>query len=235
MHDEHGTSVQTYVTWYNAWLAGAWTRILYLLCTSVWYGKDRIETYDGLRNELLLAQTLAIMEVIHAAVGIVRSSAFLTAMQVASRLVVVWAVLQCVPSSQNAELVLVNGTLKLNVISLLLAWSITEIIRYTFYMLKELDALPYMLSWMRYTAFILLYPIGVASELVLAWSAWNHAAKHGGPSIKMPNAFNFGIDYSTCILVFMGAYFYGFPMLYMHMVHQRKKVLSSISRGKQRR
>lgn len=229
-----GISMQTYVTWYNAWLAGAWTRILYLLCTSVWNGKDRIETYDGLRNELLLAQTLAVMEVVHAALGIVRSSAFLTAMQVASRLVVVWAVLQSVPSSQNAELVVVNGALQLNVVSLLLAWSITEIIRYTFYMLKELEALPYMLLWMRYTAFILLYPIGVASELVLAWSAWNHATKHGGPSIKMPNAWNFGIDFSACILAFMAAYLYGFPMLYMHMIRQRKKVLSSVSRSKDR-
>lgn len=30
---------------------------------------------------------------------------------------------------------------------------------------------PYVLLWLRYTAFILLYPLGVGSELAMVWLA----------------------------------------------------------------
>lgn len=104
-------------------------------------------------------------------------------MQMGSRLLMAWDVLQLAPSSRNAELVLVKGVLKLNAVSLLLVWSITGIVRYSFCMLKELEALPQAVSWLQYSTFFVLYPHEVSSELVLAWSAWTHAqSMEGRPS-----------------------------------------------------
>jgi very-long-chain (3R)-3-hydroxyacyl-CoA dehydratase len=59
---------------------------------------------------------------------------------------------------------------------MLLAWSVTEVIRYSFYAWNILDEVPYFLLWLRYqyrgisidcrySTFWVLYPIGVGAEL----------------------------------------------------------------------
>jgi hypothetical protein len=50
----------------------------------------------------------------------------------------------------------------------------TPVIRYSFYFFKLLGSVPYVITWMRYTFFIALYPIGVSSELFLAYSGFEH-------------------------------------------------------------
>lgn len=47
---------------------------------------------------------------------------------------------------------------------MLLVWSMTEVIRYSFYAFTLLGGVPYPLLWLRYTTFYVLYPIGVLSE-----------------------------------------------------------------------
>ena len=44
------------------------------------------------------------------------------------------------------------------------AWSLTEVIRYSFYACSLLGKEPYTLLWLRYTTFFVLYPIGAGSE-----------------------------------------------------------------------
>lgn len=48
---------------------------------------------------LQITQTVAILEVVHAAVGLVRSPVFTTAQQVASRIFVVWGILTATPEA----------------------------------------------------------------------------------------------------------------------------------------
>jgi hypothetical protein len=49
-----------------------------------------------------------------------------------------------------------------------------------------------------------LYPLGVSSELTMAWLALPDIAKRGLFSVAMPNAWNFGFNYYTvCILVML--------------------------------
>jgi very-long-chain (3R)-3-hydroxyacyl-CoA dehydratase len=48
-------------------------------------------------RQLQVTQTLAVLEVVHAATGLVRSPVFTTMQQVASRLFVVWGILFAAP------------------------------------------------------------------------------------------------------------------------------------------
>ena len=57
------------------------------------------------------------------------------------------------------------------VASLYMAWSVAESIRYPFYALSLFDACPPFLTWLRYTAFIVLYPIGIFSECTVVYTA----------------------------------------------------------------
>jgi very-long-chain (3R)-3-hydroxyacyl-CoA dehydratase len=94
-------------------------------------------------------------------------------MQVSSHLMVVWGVLYVAPPSRTAALPLFEHAgveYGIGLPSLLLCWGVTEVVRYSFYFCKLLGAVPYPILWARYTLFLVLYPLGVSSELFLAYS-----------------------------------------------------------------
>ena len=124
---------------------------------------------------MFIFQTAALMEVVHPILGLVKTSVILTLFQVASRLFLIWGVLSPVPKTQNSW----------GFIMLLAAWTITEIIRYRFgalgpimtqclnmilcfsyYAFNQLSLSPYVLTYLRYTLFIFLYPLGVTGEIM---------------------------------------------------------------------
>lgn len=53
---------------------------------------------------------------------------------------------------------------------MLLAWSLTEVIRYTYYATSLLGIKIRALDWLRYTTFLPLYPLGAASEAFISFS-----------------------------------------------------------------
>lgn len=53
---------------------------------------------------------------------------------------------------------------------MLFAWSLTEVIRYSFYALSLLSISAPILNYLRYTTFIPLYPLGASSEAFLSFA-----------------------------------------------------------------
>lgn len=180
---------------------------------------------------LKLAQTAAILEVIHAALGLVRSPVMITATQVASRIWILWGIIVIAPTyTTSRALVLLDvpgplPTLSLSLATLLTAWCFSEIIRYSFFAFKEAGLQPYFLLWLRYTAFIVLYPLGVSSELAMVALALPELRATQKFNISMPNSWNFGFTYWIACLVGVVAYLPGFPQLYVYMLTQRRKIL----------
>lgn len=80
------------------------------------------------------------LQIIHAAIGIVKSNVILTTFQVMSRVIVVCGVLLATPTA------IYSPGLPLA----LLAWSITEIIRYSYYAFNLVNFVPSFLIWLRY-------------------------------------------------------------------------------------
>ncbi|WVO13685.1 hypothetical protein L204_101306 [Cryptococcus depauperatus] len=106
-------------------------------------------------------QTLAVLEVVHAGLGWVRSPVGTVTAQVASRIWTVWGVIEAVPHITHRSPLFTT---------MLLAWSLTEVIRYTFYTLSLLSVSSPALNYLRYTTFIPLYPLGAGSEAFLSFS-----------------------------------------------------------------
>lgn len=98
-----------------------------------------IPLYETLKWTVIIFQNAALLEVVHAATGIVSSNPLLTALQVASRVGVVCLVL--IPFQAPRD--------SLGLPLALLAWSITEIIRYSTYTLSLLGNVPYFLKFLR--------------------------------------------------------------------------------------
>eukprot|EP00793_Prasinoderma_coloniale_P001126 PRCOL_00006117-RA len=199
------------------------TYVLYLTIETVLSGAGPSAVYPRTVDVLQPVQTAAIMEVLHCMVGIVRSGVVTTAVQVASRLGILWGVLYTTPEVQGNPAI----------VSLLAAWALTEPIRYSFYTFQLLKLpVPAPLLWIRYSLFIIAYPVGITSEVVLAVSALPHiraaVAATGMLSVSLPNAWNFGFDFYWAAVVATMLYVPGAPFLYTHMLKQRKSKLSKV-------
>lgn len=179
--------------------------------------------HEALNPLLTFTQSIAILEVLHSLVGIVRANLVTTGMQVASRLLVVWGVVGLFPEIVVKSRIL--GIRKQNsagesggpyaYAGILLAWGITECIRYGFFVGKEglgSGSIPKWLTWLRYNTFFVLYPLGISSECWLIYCALKPAAEF------MP-AYNMFLK-AVLLIYVPGSY-----ILYTHMMSQRRRVI----------
>ncbi|KAI5669761.1 hypothetical protein M9H77_19614 [Catharanthus roseus] len=205
-----------YLTLYNWTVFFGWLQVFYLTVkTLAESGHEHV--YEAAEKPLLWAQSAAILEIIHGLVGLVRSPVSATLPQIGSRLYLTWGILWSFPEIRTHILVS----------SLLISWSITEIIRYSFFGTKEaFGSAPSWLLWLRYSTFLLLYPTGITSEVGLIYFSLPYIKESGKYCIKMPNKWNYSFDYYYAAFVGLAIYVPGSPYMYTYMLGQRKKALS---------
>ncbi|XP_004288517.1 PREDICTED: very-long-chain (3R)-3-hydroxyacyl-CoA dehydratase PASTICCINO 2A [Fragaria vesca subsp. vesca] len=207
---------RVYLSLYNWAVFIGWFQVLYLAVKTLWESGHE-EVYNAVERPLQFAQSAAFLEILHGLVGLVRSPITATLPQISSRLFLIWGILWSFPEVQSHVLVS----------SLVISWSITEIIRYSFYGMKEsLGFSPSWLQWLRYSTFILLYPIGISSEVGLTYLALPHIKSSEKYCIRMPNKWNFSLEYFNVAVIAIAFYIPGSPHLYRYMLGQRKKVLA---------
>lgn len=54
---------------------------------------------------------------------------------------------------------------------MLIAWSVTEVIRYSYFVITLSGYKPAIVTWFRYNTFFVLYPLGISSECWLIYKA----------------------------------------------------------------
>lgn len=125
-------------------------------------------TYLHSWSVLAPVQSLAALEVLHVLLGLVRSPLPTTFIQVSSRMILIWALVARFSSTHASPIYT----------TMVLAWSLTEVPRYSYYALGLLALQPPpWLTWLRYSTFYVLYPLGAGSEALLALSTiseWQH-------------------------------------------------------------
>ncbi|KAK1361796.1 Very-long-chain (3R)-3-hydroxyacyl-CoA dehydratase [Heracleum sosnowskyi] len=211
---------RTYLTIYNWTVFIGWAQVLYLAVkTLIESGHEHV--YDAVEKPLQLAQSAAFLEILHGLTGLVRSPITATLPQIGSRLYVTWGILYSFPEVRTHILVS----------SLVISWGITEVIRYSFFGTKEaFGSAPSFLLWLRYSAFLLLYPTGISSEVGLIYIALPYMKVSEKYCIRMPNKWNSSFDYFSAAIAILGLYIPGSPFLYSYMLGQRKKALSKTKR-----
>ncbi|CAG7879110.1 unnamed protein product [Brassica rapa] len=221
---------RVYLTLYN-WIvfAGWQVKVLLrsLLAQVLYFAVKTLKetghehVYDAVEKPLQLAQTAAVLEILHGLVGLVRSPVSATLPQIGSRLFLTWGILYSFPEVQSHFLVA----------SLVISWSITEIIRYSFFGLKEaLGFAPSWHLWLRYSSFLVLYPTGITSEVGLIYLALPHIKTSEMYSVRMPNTLNFSFDFFYATILVLAIYVPGSPHMYRYMLGQRKRALSKSKR-----
>ncbi|XP_021274075.1 very-long-chain (3R)-3-hydroxyacyl-CoA dehydratase PASTICCINO 2 [Herrania umbratica] len=205
-----------YLSIYNWTVFIGWFQVLFLaLKTLKESGHEHV--YNAVEKPLLLSQSAAALEILHGLIGLVRSPVSSTLPQVGSRLYLTWGILWSFPEIRTHILVS----------SLVISWSITEIIRYSFFGMKEAFGFaPSWHLWLRYSSFLVLYPTGISSEVGLIYLALPYIKGSEKYSVRMPNKWNFSVDYFYLAILALGFYVPGSPHLYRYMLAQRKRALS---------
>ncbi|CAA0817116.1 Very-long-chain (3R)-3-hydroxyacyl-CoA dehydratase PASTICCINO 2 [Striga hermonthica] len=152
---------RTYLVLYNWTLFLGGSQVLNIAATAL-ITTSHLSLYVAVENPLLLAQSATLSEILHSLTGIVRSP---------------------VAATLSETHFLVG--------SLVVSWSIVEIIRYSVFWFKEAFVhAPPGLVWLRYNTFLMLYPLVIGSEVGLIWCALQYMRSTVKYSVRMPNRYN---------------------------------------------
>ena len=199
---------EKYLATYNVLQFIGWSASLSALLR----GSDQADVYQ----KVYVFQLLAILEIVHVLLGVVRAELVTTVVQVFSRL----------------QVLLVHYLVKDSRLSegnqyMLLAWCLVEVIRYPFLGMKSISTPPYVLTWVRYSAFYVLYPLGVYGEMLVLNSGLPSLTLNKTLSISMPNAWNIEFNFASYLTVLLYVvYLPGLAFQYSHMMRQRRNALS---------
>ncbi|WJX44220.1 very-long-chain (3R)-3-hydroxyacyl-CoA dehydratase [Trifolium repens] len=170
-------------------------------------------TYASAGTLISFLQCAAFLEVIHGAIGLVPSGALLPLLQWGGRTHFLLAIVRRIHEVQELPSVFIT----------FLAWSISEVIRYSHYAFSCLGNCPSWITYIRYTAFIVLYPIGVfPGEMWLMYQAL--------PIIKKKNIYadsfsSLPFSYYDFVKVVLVVYPFLWFKLYLHLFKQRRSKL----------
>lgn len=93
--------------------------------------------------------------------GLVRAPLVPTFIQTVAKNLVLWTIVRPFPAIALSPAYTI----------LLLAWSTGEIIRYGYFTLMLSGFTSRAMVWLRYSAFVLIYPTGIGAEMWLVWRA----------------------------------------------------------------
>ncbi|XP_034219506.1 very-long-chain (3R)-3-hydroxyacyl-CoA dehydratase 2 isoform X3 [Prunus dulcis] len=142
-----------YLLAYNSLQAVAWAVCLALSLSSFVSTKAVNGAYASAGDLIYFLQMVQFLEVIHGAVGLVPSGVVFPLMQWAGRAHFLF-VLRQTHEVQESPSVFIT----------FVAWSLSEVIRYPHYAFNCMGSYPSWITYLRYTAFIVLYPPGMAGE-----------------------------------------------------------------------
>ncbi|KAL4014192.1 hypothetical protein IC575_026388 [Cucumis melo] len=202
-----------YLLTYNSLQGFGWMVSLYRLLGDFVATKSTSGAYSSTGELVCFLQTAAFLEVIHGAVGLVPTGVLLPLMQWGGRVHFVVAVVRQLDEIQQLPSVFIT----------FLAWSLSEVIRYFHHALNCLGVCPFWLTYLRYTAFIVLYPIGVTiGEMWLMYQAIPFMIKKN----LYADVFDYlPLSYYNFIRVLLLVYPLLFLKLYLYLFKQRRSKL----------
>ncbi|EAN78453.1 protein tyrosine phosphatase, putative [Trypanosoma brucei brucei TREU927] len=210
---------KVYLLAYNGVLLAGWSTILMKIVQHLSTGGRFADVYSLIAPLLVVSQSAAVLEVLHALFGLVRSPVGTTLLQVLSRLLVLYGALEIGPTAARMSPFATQ---------MIVAWSLAEVIRYTFYASNLAGVKLKPVTWLRYSAFTVLYPMGITGEIACFISALPYIREKKPWTVELPNRLNFSFSwYYTVLLLLAVVYPAGSYVMYTYMLQQRRKALKA--------
>ncbi|XP_054893768.1 very-long-chain (3R)-3-hydroxyacyl-CoA dehydratase [Poeciliopsis prolifica] len=178
------------------------------------FGQDSLyDTFHTISDVMFFCQTLALVEVLNAAFGVVRTGVIPTLIQVVGRNFILFIIFGSLEEMHHRPVVFFVFYL----------WSAIEIFRYPFYMLGCFNTEWETLTWLRYSVWIPLYPLGVLAEAVAVIQSIPIFVQTKLYSIPLPKAIGTSINFSYFLHVYLILMFLGLFINFRHLYKQRKR------------
>ena len=203
-----------YLILYNLCQFLLWTLFFVKVSLAGINSKSIQDIYDETHIILEYCQYGAYLELIHSLARLVKSNLFATAIKILGRIEIV-VILNCFKRS-----------ISIGYIYLSFAWSLNEIIRYSYYILCLIKIdfnsmkIPYIHTWCRYSFFIVLDPMGIAGEMITLLNARKVWVKY-----------RFGSNFTVEVLIYpiYALYIPGLIFSYSYLFKQRSIILRNIN------
>lgn len=177
-------------------------------------GQDSLyDTFHSMADVMFFCQILASVEVLNASFGLVKSGVVPTLIQVVGRNFILFIIFGGLEEMHNKPVVFFVFYL----------WSAIEIFRYPFYMLACFDTEWKTLTWLRYTVWIPLYPLGVLAEAVAIIQSIPIFDETKLFSIPLPKAIGTSVKFSYFLHIYLSLMFLGLFINFRHLYKQRRK------------
>lgn len=215
---------KTYLILYNLFQFIGYLYILivaFIGCQRDGYEKSFNTVYQTTGNAMKFCQLLQYLEVMHPMFGYTKGSPLFPFLQVTGRNFVLFMIIDAEPRTQTKPVILF----------LFVVWSLIECVRYPYYILSLLNHQNGFLTWLRYTIWIPLYPVGAFCEGVVLLRNIPFFEETKRFSVAMPNQWNFAFCMPTFIKFYlMFGLFPGifFMMRYMKRMREKKLITSQI-------
>lgn len=155
---------------------------------------------------ICIIQILSVLEIFHAYKKWNNSSPFFCFIQISARLLVLFLSFILLFVSIFRKIPFLSE----NIYIMLTAWCIAEIIRYAYYISQLFKQEKKWITWLRYSAFIICYPIGLLTEFFVLYTVFKY---------------NDVLAVKILMIVVALIYIFFFPKLYLHLFKQRKQKL----------
>ncbi|KAM9854984.1 very-long-chain (3R)-3-hydroxyacyl-CoA dehydratase isoform 1-T1 [Aulostomus maculatus] len=166
----------------------------------IMFGQDSLyDTFHTMSEVMFFCQILASVEVLNAAFGVVKAGVVPTLIQVVGRNFILFIIFGSLEEMHNKPVVFFVFYL----------WSTIEIFRYPFYMLGCFNTEWKTLTWLRYTVWIPLYPLGVLAEAVGVIQSIPIFDETKLFSIPLPRAIGTSVSFSYILHVYLILMFLG--------------------------
>ncbi|NXX70992.1 HACD3 dehydratase, partial [Spizella passerina] len=174
------------------------------------------DTFHTISDMMYFCQTLALMEIMNSLIGLVKSPLIPSIVQVIfGRNFILFVILGTLEEMQSKPVVFF----------IFYFWSIIELFRYPYYMLSCIGIEWKPLTWLRYTAWIPLYPLGGLAEAVCIVQSIPIFSETGKFSLGLPNPLNVTIQFPFVLQIYLIALFLGVFVNYRYLYKQRKQHL----------
>lgn len=168
------------------------------------------DTFVAVGKPLKFIQVLQFLEVMHSLFGYTKNSYFISFIQVGGRALMLFCLIDAEPRIQIRPVVFY----------LFLFWSMIEIVRYPYYITQLLNIKIYILTWLRYTIWIPLYPLGFLCEGIIILLNIPYFEETKKFTVSLPNTYNFAFHFPSLLRIYLLLFM--LPALYTTMSHMRR-------------
>ncbi|XP_004553147.1 very-long-chain (3R)-3-hydroxyacyl-CoA dehydratase [Maylandia zebra] len=171
------------------------------------------DTFHTISDVMFFCQILALVEVLNAAFGVVKTGVIPTLIQVVGRNFILFIIFGSLEEMHHKPVVFFVFYL----------WSAIEIFRYPFYMLGCFNTEWKTLTWLRYTVWMPLYPLGVLAEALAVIQSIPIFDESKLFSIPLTKVIGTSVSFSYFLYIYLVLMFLGLFINFSHLYKQRKR------------